>query len=193
MPVDPAALHGRRAALALLSAGLLAGCASRPLPRASTSATASGGAVTRRAPVAPVPPTQTPLALDPAAREAAVAQALLLINTPYTYGGNTPQGGFDCSGLMQYVFQQVGGAATRLPRSTAQWAAATLPVDEARLARGDLVFFNTTGAPFSHMGLYVGGEQFVHAPSSGGTVRKDSLASRYFATRYQGARRVFAA
>ncbi len=165
MPVDPVALHGRRAALALLSAGLLAGCASRPLPRASTSATASDGAVTRRAPVAPVPPTQTPLALDPAAREAAVAQALLLINTPYTYGGNTPQGGFDCSGLMQYVFQQVGGAATRLPRSTA----------------------------FSHMGLYVGGEQFVHAPSSGGTVRKDSLASRYFATRYQGARRVFAA
>ena len=89
--------------------------------------------------------------------------------------------------------QQVGGAVPRLPRSTAQWAAATVPVDDARMQRGDLVFFNTTGAPFSHMGLYVGGEQFVHAPSSGGTVRKDSLSSRYFATRYLGARRVFAA
>ena len=177
MPMVPLAPSSRRAALALLSAGLLAGCASRPAPRA---------------PADPVPATQTPLALDPAEREGAVAQALLLINTPYTYGGNTPQGGFDCSGLI-HVFRQVGGAVPRLPRSTAQWAAATVPVDDARMQRGDLVFFNTTGAPFSHMGLYVGGEQFVHAPSSGGTVRKDSLSSRYFATRYLGARRVFAA
>lgn len=189
MPMVPLAPSSRRAALALLSAGLLAGCASRPAPRA----TAGGGAVARRAPADPVPATQAPLALDPAEREGAVAQALLLINTPYTYGGNTPQGGFDCSGLIHYVFRQVGGAAWRLPRSTAQWAAATVPVDDARMQRGDLVFFNTTGAPFSHMGLYVGGEQFVHAPSSGGTVRKDSLSSRYFATRYLGARRVFAA
>jgi cell wall-associated NlpC family hydrolase len=65
-----------------------------------------------------------------------------------------------------------------------------VPVDDAQMQRGDLVFFNTSGAPFSHMGLYVGGEQFVHAPSTGGTVRKVSLDSRYFAARYQGARRV---
>ncbi|MFD2379400.1 C40 family peptidase [Ottowia pentelensis] len=116
---------------------------------------------------------------------------MLLVNTPYTYGGNTPRGGFDCSGLIQYVIRQVSGE-NRLPRSTAQWAAASVPVPDEQMQRGDLVFFNT-GAPFSHMGLYVGGEQFVHAPSTGGTVRKVSLDNRYFAARYMGARRVFAA
>ena len=179
-------LSTRRTWLLAGTAAVLAGCSSAPVQppadRRSAAGTRSGGATGSDA-----------LQLQAELREALLARTMLVVNTPYTYGGNTPQGGFDCSGLMQYVFQQVGGAATRLPRSTAQWAAATLPVDEARLARGDLVFFNTTGAPFSHMGLYVGGEQFVHAPSSGGTVRKDSLASRYFATRYQGARRVFAA
>lgn len=180
---------GRRAALALLAASLLAGCASRPASRASGPASYAwrgrGGT--------PAAPTLPPLNLDPAEREGAVAQAMLLVNTPYTYGGNTPRGGFDCSGLIQYVFRQVGGTATRLPRTTAQWAAATVPVDDAQIQRGDLVFFNTTGARFSHMGLYVGGELFVHAPSSGGTVRRASLGNRYFASRYQGARRVFAA
>ena len=120
MSMVPLAPSSRRAALALLSAGLLAGCASRPAPRA----TAGGGAVARGAPADPVPPAQTPLALDPAEREGAVAQALLLINTPYTYGGNTPQGGFDCSGLIHYVFPQVGGAVPRLPPSTVARAAA---------------------------------------------------------------------
>lgn len=164
----------------------------RPLPWLASLALAALLAACGTRPVAPPPVPVVSQVSEEQAQHVTIT-ALGLVGTPYRYGGNTPQGGFDCSGLMQYVFQQVGGAATRLPRSTAQWAAATLPVDEARLARGDLVFFNTSGAPFSHMGLYVGGEQFVHAPSSGGTVRKDSLASRYFATRYQGARRVFAA
>ena len=179
----------RRATLALSLAVLLAGCASAPAPRAP----ASSGTAGRREPAAPMPPTQAPLNLDPVEREGAVAQAMLLVNTPYTYGGNTPRGGFDCSGLIQYVFAQVTEGTRRLPRSTAQWAAVSVPVDEAQMQRGDLVFFNTSGAPFSHMGLYVGGEQFVHAPSTGGTVRKVSLDNRYFAARYMGARRVFAA
>jgi len=177
----------RRAMLAVLLAGLLAGCASAPRGPAIGSATG------RRAPATPAPPTQAPLELDPAEREGAVAQALLLINTPYTYGGNTPRGGFDCSGLIHYVFQQVSGAVRRLPRTTAQWASATVPVTDDQLQRGDLVFFNTTGAPFSHMGLYVGDELFVHAPTTGGTVRRASLNNSYFAARYQGARRPFAA
>jgi cell wall-associated NlpC family hydrolase len=137
------------------------------------------------------PPSRSPLDLDPAAREAVVAQALLRVNTPYHYGGNTPNSGFDCSGLVGYVFAQaLPAAARRLPRSTAQWAAVTVPVDQPQ--RGDLVFF-ATGAPFSHMGLYVGNGQFVHAPSSGGEVRKENLQSHYFATHYRGARRAFAA
>jgi cell wall-associated NlpC family hydrolase len=182
----------RRAAL-LLAGGAalaLAGCGSAP----RRGAAAGGGAGGAPAARVPVPPSQPPLDLDPAAREASVAQAMLLVNTPYRWGGNTPQGGFDCSGLVHYVFSQVAEAsARRLPRSTAQWAAATVPVAEAALQRGDLVFFNTSGAAFSHMGIFVGSGQFVHAPSSGGTVRKDALASPYFGPRYLGGRRVFAA
>ena len=180
-----AAAAPRRQALALLGvltlAALGSGCASRA-PARSARRPSSGGA-------APAP-TVAPLQLDPAEREASVARAMLLVNTPYRYGGNTPEGGFDCSGLVSYVMAQ--GGAARLPRSTAQWAAASTPVDDAGLQRGDLVFFNTSGARFSHMGIYVGDGQFVHAPSSGGTVRKDRLDSRYFGARYSGARRVFA-
>ena len=176
--VGPGDLDRRRALLLLGLGGalVLAGC----------------GSTSRR--FTTIGPTETPLNLDPAGREASVAQAMLLVNTPYRYGGNTPQGGFDCSGLVAYVFSQVAqGLTRRLPRSTAQWAAVTVPVDEAALQRGDLVFFNTTGARFSHMGIYVGDGQFVHAPSTGGTVRKQAVADRYFGPRYQGGRRVFAA
>ncbi|MFV0681623.1 C40 family peptidase [Ottowia sp.] len=180
---------------------VLAGCGSSPGRRTSTTpnddrpATASKG--TGVQPVAaPVPPSQPVLDLNPTGREELVARTMLLINTPYTYGGNTPRGGFDCSGLVHYVVGQLvaadAAAARRLPRSTAQWAAATQPVTEAALQRGDLVFFNTTGRAFSHMGIYVGQGQFVHAPSTGGTVRKDAVGSRYFGRRYLGARRVFA-
>lgn len=179
----------RRRCLAGLGALVLAGCASAPAPQRRV-----GGGEEPASRQSAVPPTRTPLALDPGGREGAVARAMLVINTPYTYGGNTPGGGFDCSGLVHYVFSQVAEgtlAARSLPRSTAQWAAVTEPVAQGQLRRGDLVFFNTTGAPFSHMGIYVGQNQFVHAPSSGGTVRKDALSSRYFAARYMGGRRVF--
>ena len=174
------------------SAALLTACGSKPrttTSRSSGSRTAT--ATAPRAQPAKVPPSSTPLTLDPASREGALARALLVINTPYTYGGNSPEGGFDCSGLVHYVMSAEGNA--RLPRSTAQWAASSTPIDDGELKRGDLVFFNTSGAPFSHMGLYVGNDQFVHAPSTGGTVRKVSLDNRYFAARYMGARRVFAA
>ncbi len=190
MPSPHGLLARRQWLVALASGALLAGCGSRrPVPVARAPV---AGTVARGAPPA-VPPTQPPLMLDPAGREASVAQAMLLVNTPYRYGGNTPEGGFDCSGLVHYVFGQVAVGGARLPRSTAQWAAATVPVDEARLQRGDLVFFNTSGAAFSHMGIYVGGGQFVHAPSTGGTVRKDAVSGRYFGPRYLGARSVFAA
>lgn len=183
---DTAALWGgRRAALALIGAGLLAGCASGPVVRSAGD---------RPEPDVATPPVRMTggLDFDPSEREVAVAQAMLLVNTPYTYGGNTPQGGFDCSGLIYYVFQHVTGDR-RLPRSTAQWAAATVPVGNQQLERGDLVFFNTNGRPFSHMGLFVGGNEFVHAPSTGGTVRRTSLSNVYFARRYLGARSAFAA
>jgi cell wall-associated NlpC family hydrolase len=186
----------RRWLLAGAAAAGLAACSSGSARRdaAPADATTSTGVPPSRGNQAA---TQPPLALNPAAREEVVARAMLLINTPYTYGGNTPRGGFDCSGLVQYVIGQslLDDTRTlrRLPRSTAQWAAATNPVNDGALQRGDLVFFNTTGAAFSHMGIYVGQGQFVHAPSSGGTVRKEAVASRYFGPRYIGARSVFAA
>ena len=177
------------AALPLLGAALLlAGCGSTPRSSKQAQrrpAPADGQLRTRYPQLA----ARQPVLLDSQLREAAVARAMLVVNTPYRYGGNTPEGGFDCSGLVQYVFS--GIADRGLPRSTRQWAEGSTPLNLSRLQRGDLLFFNTSGTPFSHMGIYVGAGQFVHAPSSGGTVRKDALDSRYFGQRYLGARRVF--
>ena len=177
---------------AVASATLLAACSSPP-HRSPSASSSSGSGRTASAPLrqaSPVPPSGTPLALNPNSREGALARALLVINTPYTYGGNNPDGGFDCSGLVHYVMSAEGNK--RLPRTTAQWAAASRPIDNAALQRGDLVFFNTSGARFSHMGIYVGDGKFVHAPSTGGTVRLQNLTDRYFAQRFTGARTVFA-
>lgn len=178
MRQQPALPDRRLWLIGAASAALLAGCGT-PVPRQQASV-----------PTQPAVRSAPSLALSATEREAAVAKAMLVVNTPYRYGGNTIEGGFDCSGLVHYVFNDLGGL--RLPRSTAQWAAASTPVSEGDLQRGDLVFFNTTGKPWSHMGIYVGNGQFVHAPSTGGTVRKDSISSRYFASRYLGARSVFA-
>ena len=184
----------RRQAMALLpllaATALLAGCGSSPRTgsrQARRPAPApTGGQLRTRYPQLAA---SRPVLLDPRLREAAVASALMTVNTPYRYGGNTPEGGFDCSGLVQYVFNSIGGQ--RLPRSTRQWAEGSTPLELSRLQRGDLLFFNTSGASFSHMGIHIGNHQFVHAPSTGGTVRTDSLYNRYFAPRFDGARSVF--
>lgn len=114
--------------------------------------------------------------------------AMALVGTPYRYGGNTPDGGFDCSGLVNYVVNQA--MRVQLPRSTMEMSAVGSELERAQLTAGDLVFFNTTGQPFSHVGIYVGDNQFVHAPSSGGTVRLDDMSKAYWTKRYAGARRL---
>ena len=115
-------------------------------------------------------------------------RAISLVGTPYRYGGNTPQGGFDCSGLIGYVFNDVAGA--RLPRSADGIADLAAPkVPRGQLASGDLVFFRD-GGRISHIGIYVGEGRFVHAPSSGGTVRLDALDGDYWRDHYAGAKRV---
>jgi len=117
-------------------------------------------------------------------------RAIGLVGTPYRYGGNTPQGGFDCSGLIGYVFNDVAGA--RLPRSADGIANLSAPtVKRERLTSGDLVFFRD-GGRISHIGIYVGEGRFVHAPSSGGTVRLDHLDGDYWKDHYAGAKRVLA-
>ncbi len=180
-----------RGSLALLAgASLLAGCGSAPRStrtsqRRRTGTGGTGALRTSTPELAVVNPVQ----IDATLREEAVARAMLAVNVPYSYGGNTLEGGFDCSGLVQYVFSGFAGRA--LPRSTAQWARASLPRDVGQLQRGDLVFFNTSGASFSHMGIYIGNRQFIHAPSSGGVVRTDRIDSSYFAPRFDGGRTVF--
>ena len=102
--------------------------------------------------------------------------ALGLVGTPYRYGGNTPEGGFDCSGLIGYVYRSRAGVAP--PRTVAQLNGFGAPVDGDDLRTGDLVVFG--GARPTHAGIYVGQERFVHAPSTGGEVRLDRLNGPYW-------------
>lgn len=127
--------------------------------------------------------------LDPGSRNDVVLAALSQIGTPYRYGGNTPETGFDCSGLIVYVLKNSVGWP--LPRHTASIAMQSRPVSRKQLKAGDFVFFNTLGKPHSHMGIYIGEGQFVNAPSSGGRVRVDSLDSAYFARSFDGAGTLF--
>ena len=117
-----------------------------------------------------------------------VMQAMGLLGVPYRYGGNSVESGLDCSGLVRLVFEQSVGKV--LPRRAADQAAATVAIDSRDLKPGDLVFFNTMRRAFSHVGIYVGEGKFVHAPSTGGRVRVEDMRTKYWSTRFNGARRV---
>lgn len=110
--------------------------------------------------------------------ERAAAYALQQVGVPYRYGGSSPDG-FDCSGLVQYSYSKAGMSVAR---TTAQLWATTRAVDRQDLQAGDLLFFRFDGK-MSHVAMYIGGQRFVHAPSSGKTVTVASLESTY----YQGA------
>ena len=112
--------------------------------------------------------------------------ALGLVGTPYRYGGNTPDSGFDCSGLIGYVYQNRAGSAP--PRTVAQLDRWGQPIPEQSLRTGDLVVFGKGRAP-SHAGIYVGEGRFVHAPSTGGEVRLDRLSAGYWARQNASFRR----
>lgn len=115
-------------------------------------------------------------------------RAISLIGTPYVWGGNTPESGFDCSGLVNYVFRDM--LSLQLPRTSrelAHWGSDA--VDTTQLQTADLVFFGSGGS-ITHVGIYVGDGRFVHAPSTGGTVRLDRMDGAYWQRRYAGARRV---
>lgn len=155
------------------------------------AACGGGREVARRAPPAArvVLPASWPVVAPdhPEAANAVLMRALSLVGTPYSYGGNTPEGGFDCSGLVTYVYRDV--LSRGLPRSSAELARVGPDVPPARMAAGDLVVFGQAGA-VSHVGIYVGEGRFVHAPSSGGTVRLDRLDGPYWREHFRGARRV---
>ncbi|KGM52546.1 hypothetical protein N792_05625 [Lysobacter concretionis Ko07 = DSM 16239] len=125
---------------------------------------------------------------NPAASNAVLMRAISLVGTPYRYGGNTPESGFDCSGLVNYVYDDM--LKVKLPRSSSALAAYQGPrIKPQQLTAGDLVFFGR-GGQVSHVGIYVGGGRFVHAPSTGGTVRLDHLDAAYWRDNYSGAKRV---
>lgn len=125
------------------------------------------------------------------AESPASQEALSLVGTPYARGGESPRRGFDCSGLVVYVYRSAFGI--ELPRRVADLKGVGRPVPLRDLAPGDLVFYNTRHRPYSHVGIYVGDGRFVHAPRPGARVRVDSIGKRYWRARFDGARRVDAA
>ncbi|QPN29799.1 C40 family peptidase [Diaphorobacter sp. JS3051] len=151
--------------LTLAASLLVAGCGTTPPTSASRNAAYSR--------------------LSPEQSSDIAIHALGLVGTPYRYGGNTPDSGFDCSGLIGYVYTSRAGVAP--PRTVAQLSGFGQSIDADELRTGDLVVFGR-GRP-THAGIYVGEGRFVHAPSSGGTVRLDHLKSRYWSQQFASFRR----
>ena len=154
---------------AVCACALLAGCGSpptaRPEPRELPEVTGK---------------------LSPGQAQDVTLYAMNLVGTPYRYGGNTPEGGFDCSGLIGHVYQTNGGLVP--PRTTAKLQFWGRPVPAEQVRMGDLVVF-LKGDTANHAGIYVGNNRFVHAPSTGGVVRLDSLHSKYWAAQPMVVRR----
>ena len=171
----------RLAALAAVIMALAGGaCASRggvprPFPGAATPP------ATRSTPDTDVRPEPSAIASE------VIATALALRGTQYRNGGSEPSRGFDCSGLVQWVFAQHG---TSLPRETREQYVVGKKIDVDEVRPGDLVFFETVSKGPSHVGIALGGGEFVHAPSSRGVVRVERYTSSYWAERWVGARRV---
>lgn len=124
---------------------------------------------------------------SPAQRDV-VRHALGYVGVPYRYGGDSAETGFDCSGLVWRVYRQAAGL--RLPRDTYGISRKGVAIPPRELQPGDLVFFNTMKRPYSHVGIYLGENRFVHAPSSGGSVGVARISDRYWRQRFDGARRV---
>ena len=130
------------------------------------------------------PEETSPIAAD------VLFRALGLVGTPYRWGGNTPDSGFDCSGLIKYVYNDAAGIS--LPRTTREMIVMRAQsIGQDKLQTGDLLFFATNGgSQVSHAGIYVGEGRFVHAPATGGTVKLDSLNKAYWQRAYLNAKRV---
>lgn len=117
--------------------------------------------------------------------------ALSFLGVKYRFGGDAPSTGFDCSGLVSYAAEKSLGL--KLPRQSKDIAKEGVSVNRNELRKGDLVFFNTRGSRFSHVGIYLGEDKFVHAPRTGAVVRVESMQTAYWKKRYNGARRLAAA
>lgn len=117
-----------------------------------------------------------------------VANAMVFLGVPYRRGGSTVETGFDCSGFVRAMYEQTVGLL--LPRRASEQAAVTQMIEKTDLKPGDLVFFNTMKRAFSHVGIYVGDNKFIHAPKPGSEVRIEDMRTAYWERRFTGARRV---
>ncbi|MFA7282676.1 MAG: C40 family peptidase [Sterolibacterium sp.] len=151
--------------------------------------------------IADEPPVPVAQALDVRLKEAtslferagakaneAVSQALDLVGIRYRRGGTSPETGFDCSGFVGHVFRQ--GLGLILPRTSREISKSGEVIKKNELQPGDLVFFRTMRQAFSHVGIYLGDNLFVHAPASGGEVRVEDMRTGYWGKRFNGARRI---
>lgn len=142
---------------------------------------------------ADAPPTEpnAPLtklqALTSHASELAL-QAMGMLGIHYKYGGNTPENGLDCSGLVRHIFKEAWG--TVLPRTSEEISRVGEHIKKEDLQPGDLVFYNTLKRGFSHVGIYLGDRKFIHSPSAGGQVRIESMDIGYWKKRFNGGRRI---
>lgn len=117
-----------------------------------------------------------------------IINALSLTGIKYKYGGNSPETGFDCSGFVRYVFRNA--ANLTLPPTARAISQIGKTVKKDELKPGDLVFFNTLKSAFSHVGIYIGDNKFVHAPRSGASVRVENMQQGYWASHFNGAQRL---
>ena len=115
-------------------------------------------------------------------------QALSLTGIQYKYGGKSPETGFDCSGFVRYVFSQA--TKITLPPTARAISQMGKTVKKEELQPGDLVFFNTLKSAFSHVGIYMGNNKFIHSPSAGGKVRVENMDNSYWKKRFNGAQRI---
>ncbi|MET3139655.1 cell wall-associated NlpC family hydrolase [Undibacterium sp. GrIS 1.2] len=115
-------------------------------------------------------------------------KAMDMLGIRYKRGGNTPENGLDCSGFVRLVFKDALG--TDLPRTSNEISKVGEKIDQKDLQPGDLVFYNTLRRGFSHVGIYLGDNKFIHSPSAGGQVRVESMDIAYWKKRFNGARRI---
>ena len=117
-----------------------------------------------------------------------IINALSLTGIKYKYGGNSPETGFDCSGFVRYVFRNA--ANLTLPPTARAISQIGKAVKKDELQPGDLVFFNTLQSAFSHVGIYIGDNKFIHAPRTGANVRVENMQQSYWSSRFNGAQRL---
>lgn len=191
------AAHNRLFFIAFLSttAGVsLTGCSTAPAPvedRGAPQLSRPPALVVPERPAVsatlpPLPVTQTPNTSRRSPE--ALFYTLSTLGVDYRSGGRSHATGFDCSGLVSHIYAEAYGR--KIPASTKAQSSLGGPVAVRDLEPGDLVFFNTLQRPYSHVGIYIGDERFVHAPRTGATVRIESLRARYWSARFDGARRL---